>query len=59
MEERESRVETGGGERVKTNVGTNSGELTQNINESVPREDRDNRHNVLHFLSENNQIPGF
>lgn len=28
MEERESRVEAGGGARVKTNVGVNSGELT-------------------------------
>lgn len=35
MEERKSRVEAGGGARTKTNVGVNSGELTQNIKEFV------------------------
>ena len=60
MDEGKSRVEAGGqGKRVKTNVGVNSGERTQNISESAPRSDKPEGHPLLHLLEKNNQIPGF
>lgn len=57
MEERKSRVEAGGGARVKTNVGVNSGEPT-NINE--PTAAGTNITDTIYsmFSSKKNRIPG-
>lgn len=58
MGERKSRVEAGGGARVKTKVGVNSGELTQNIKEFMAA--RTNITDTLYpmFSSKKNHIPG-
>lgn len=58
MEERKSRVEAGGGARVETNVGVNSGELTQNIKEfmAVGINITDTIYPM--FPSKKNHIPG-
>lgn len=44
---------------MKTNVGVNSGELTQNIKESALGSDKQKGHHLLRPLEKNNQIPGF